>query len=64
MSGYGSLADKYGFTDKYQVRNWGKTYCEFRLISEGVASALAVYMYLERGTKVNNAFIPRLFSFL
>ncbi|HGT1000391.1 TPA: hypothetical protein ACMVZ1_002234, partial [Enterococcus faecium] len=38
-------------------------FCEFQLISEGVASASAVYTCLERGTKVFFTFVPRsLFS--
>ncbi|EGP5414617.1 hypothetical protein DQ182_02305 [Enterococcus faecium] len=35
--------------------------CEFQLISEGVASASAVYTCLERETKVKNTFVSRSF---
>ncbi|HFJ7923956.1 TPA: hypothetical protein ACGVXL_000031 [Enterococcus faecium] len=36
-------------------------FCEFQLISEGVASASAVYTCLERETKVFFTFAPRSF---
>ncbi|OTP10432.1 hypothetical protein A5844_002132 [Enterococcus sp. 10A9_DIV0425] len=33
-------------------------FCEFQSVSEGVASALAVYVYLGYGTKVNSTIVP------
>ncbi|KXA05279.1 hypothetical protein HMPREF3199_02724 [Enterococcus faecium] len=42
--------------------NCFSNFCEFQLISEGVASASAVYTCLERETKVFFAFVPRSFQ--
>ncbi|MGJ0983943.1 hypothetical protein ACR759_06785, partial [Enterococcus faecium] len=39
--------------------NCFSNFCEFQLISEGVASASAVYTCLERETKVFFTFVPR-----
>ncbi|HGF8364498.1 TPA: hypothetical protein QFF28_000178 [Enterococcus faecium] len=42
--------------------NCFSNFCEFQLISKGVASASAVYTCLERETKVFFTFVPRSFS--
>ena len=39
--------------------NCFSNFCEFRLISEGVASAPAVYSFLKYGTTVFLTFVPR-----
>nr|WP_277894616.1 hypothetical protein [Enterococcus lactis] len=41
--------------------NCFSNFCEFQLISEGVASASAVYTCLERETKVFFTFVSRSF---
>ncbi len=43
--------------------NCFSNFCEFRLISEGVASAPTVYSELESVTKLIFSFVPRSFFF-
>ena len=45
--------------NKKKLKKIAFKFCEFQLISEGVASASAVYTCLERETKVFFTFVPR-----